>query len=163
MTNILIPTDLTAASLQLAERAIQGLQPRNANIILFHAFDLPYSEYDLLVPGRRKPYADAMNDSFRQACKQLKDQHLKAVQKVFFKYMEGSTARLFRNFIDANEVDLIVCPDDYQFVPIHKTSIDPRPLFRKSGVRVVRDLAVPRKPVIVEMPVVNIPSLVATN
>lgn len=42
MTNILIPTDLSAASLQLAEKAIRALEPRNANIILFHAFDLPY-------------------------------------------------------------------------------------------------------------------------
>jgi hypothetical protein len=144
MTNILIPTDLSAASLQLAEKTILALEPRNANFMLFHAFALP-AEFDLLEPGgRRKPYADAMNDDFRHACKQLKDQYQKAVHKIFFKYMEGSTTRLFRNFVDANEIDLIICPDDYTFKPIHALSIDPRPLFSKSGVRVVREL-VPRK------------------
>lgn len=163
MTNILIPTDLTAASLQLAERAIQVLEPRNANIILFHAFDLPYSEFELLVPGRRKPYADAMNDGFRQACKQLKDQNLKAVQKVFFKYMEGGTSRLFRNFVDSNEIDLIVCPDDYCFTKIHSLSVDPRPMFRKSGIRVIRELVPRRKEVIVQVPIINVEALVVTN
>lgn len=148
MTTILVPTDLSAASLQLAEKAIQALQPRNANFLLFHAFDLPSSEFDLLMTtDRRKPYAAAINDGFRQACKQLKDQNLKAVQKVFFKYMEGSSSRLFRNFVDANEVDLIVCPDDYCFNAIHPLSVDPRPLFRKSGIRVVRELVV-REPVL---------------
>ena len=143
MTTILIPTDLSAASLQLAEKTIQALQPRNANFLLFHAFDLPSSEFDLLMTAdRRRPYADAMNDAFRQACKQLKEQNLKAVQKVFFKYMEGSTSRSFRNFVDANEVDLIICPDDYSFNPIHPLSVDPRPLFRKCGIRVVRELVV---------------------
>lgn len=123
----------------------------------------PITEFELLDASRRKPYADAMNDAFRQACKQLKDQNLKAVQKVFFKYMEGGTARLFRNFVDANEIDLIVCPDDYTFTKIHPLSVDPRPLFRKSGVRVVRELTPRRKEVVVNVSAVNIPAMVATN
>jgi len=168
MTNILIPTDLTAESLQLAERALSALEPRNANIILFHVFDLPSSAFDLLVPGRRKPYADAMNDSFRQACKQLKEQHLKAVQKVYFKYLEGNSSRLFRNFVDANEIDMIICPDDFNFHPIHPLSVDPRPLIRKSGIRVVRNLSARREdvitnPVRIMNPVVRESEFMAAN
>ncbi len=144
MTNILIPTDFTAASLQLAEQAIQALEVRGCNIILFHAFELPTSEFELLAPGRRKPYADLMTDGFRQACKQLKDQYPRAIQKICFKFMEGSGTPLFRNFADANDIDIIVCPDHYQYVSIHKLSVDPRPLFKKSGIKVIREFS-PRK------------------
>ncbi len=150
MTNILIPSNLSPASLSLAEKAIQCLEPRNANIILFHAFEFPYSEFELLRPGRKMPYADAMNDEFRQACKQLKDQNLKAVQGVFFKFIEGGSARMFRNFVDANEIDLIVCPDEYIYTPINKLSVDPRPLFRKAGIPVVRELPVQKNRVVIE-------------
>jgi len=139
MTNILIPTDFTASSLQLAVQAIQSLDARNANIILFHAFEMPSSEFELLAPHRQKPYAGLFTDTFRQECKQLKDQYPKAIQKICFKCMEGSGAGLFRNFIDANEIDLIYCPDHYQYKPIHKLSVDPRPLFKKSGIRVLRE------------------------
>jgi hypothetical protein len=145
MTNILIPSNLSAESLQLAEKAIKYLQPVNANILLFHAFEMPDSAFDLLVPGRSKPYADAMNDGFRYACRQLKTENQKAVQKVCFKYLEGNSNRLFRNFIDANEIDVIICPDDYVFTAIHKLSVDPRPLFKKSGIRVIRELSLHEK------------------
>ena len=145
MTNILIPTDFTAASLQLAEQTVKAFDTRNANIILFHAFELPASEFDLLVPGRRKPYAELMTDEFRHACKQFKSKYPQAVQIISFRFMEGNSAPLFRNFVDANEIDLIVCPDHYQYVPVHKLSADPRPLFRKSGIKVIREFSRPQK------------------
>lgn len=138
MTNILIPTDFTTASLQLAVQAIQALDSKNTGIILFHAFEMPSSEFELLAPNRPKPYAGQFTDAFRQECKQLKDQYPEAIQKICFKWMEGSGAGLFRNFIDANEIDVIYCPDHYQYKPIHKLSVDPRPLFKKSGIRVLR-------------------------
>lgn len=163
MINMLIPTDFSAASLQLAEQAIQSLETRTVNIILFHAFELPSSEFELLAPARKKPYADLVTDHFRQACKQLKDQYPKAVQKICFKFMEGSGAPLFRNFADANEIDLIVCPDHYQYISIHKLSVDPRPLFKKSGIKVIRDFSQRRKQVVYETLEVAAPVLLATN
>lgn len=155
MTNILIPTDFTAASLKLAEQALQALEAKNATIVLFHAFELPTSEYELLAPGRQKPYATLVTDSFRQLCKQFKDQNAKSVSKICFKFMEGSTAPLFRNFVDANEIDLIVCPDHYPYAPVHKLSVDPRPLFKKSGIKVIREFGQRKKEVLykeMEMP-----------
>jgi len=140
MTNIIIPTDFNAASFQLAEQALQALEGRSVNIILFHAFELPTSEFDLLMSGRKKPYQDLLTESFRQSCKQLKDQYPKTVQKICFKFMDGSSAALFRNFVDANEVDLIICPEHYRFIPAHKLSVDPRPLFKKSGITVIQEL-----------------------
>lgn len=163
MTNILIPTDFTAASLQLAEQAVQAFDIRNATIVLFHAFELPASEFDLLIPGRKKPYTDLVTDDFRQACKQFKEQYPKAVQKICFKFMEGSSAPMFRNFVDANEVDLIVCPDYYQYISIHKLSVDPRPLFKKSGIKVIREFNRPQKNTYSEVSEIITPVFIATN
>lgn len=139
MTNILIPTDFSAGSIQLAEQALENLNVNSVNIVFFHLFELPYSEFELLDPCRKKPYADAMTDNFRQACKQLKEQHSKNIQKVCFKFLEGNSAPLFRNFADANEIDMIYCPEHYVFKPVHKLSADPRPVFKKSGVNIIRE------------------------
>lgn len=137
MTNVLIPTDFSVASLQMAGQAINALDLKNANIILFHAFNTPSLGIEML-GASRKPYADLFNDIFRHNCKLFREQHPKAVQKIFIKFMNGDSPALFRNFIDANEIDLIYCPEDYQFVPVHNLSVDPRPLFKKCGIEVVR-------------------------
>ena len=163
MTNILIPTDFTAATLQLAEQAVLALETKNATIILFHAFELPTSEYELLAPGRSKPYANLVTDNFRQLCKQFKDQHSKAVNKICFKFMEGSSAPMFRNFVDANEIDLIVCPDHYQYTSVHKQSVDPTPLFKKSGIRVLRELGKRKRETIYQAMEMPLQVAMATN
>jgi hypothetical protein len=141
MTNILIPTDFTSASVKMAEKALAAVNVNNVNIVFFHLFELPFSEFELLDPNRKKPYADVMTDAFRQQCKQLKEQHPKTINKVCFKFLEGNSAPLFRNFVDANEIDMIYCPDYYSFVPVHKLSADPVKVFKKSGVHIIRELA----------------------
>lgn len=140
MKHILIPTDFSIQSLQLAEQAVSSLPATKLNITLFHAFQLPYSEFELLLRDRKKPYTDLLTDNFRQACKQLKDKHSKKIQKISFNFLEGSTAALFRHFADANEIDLIFLPQHYHFKPVHKLSVDPVPLFKKSGVKIINEL-----------------------
>lgn len=137
MTNILIPTDFSTASVAMAHQALQEVNVNGVNIVFFHLFELPSSEFELLDPFRRKPYATAFTDSFRQACKQLKEQYPKAIQKVCFKFLEGNSAPLFRNFVDANEIDLIYCPEHFVYTPVDKMSVDPRPVFKKSGVTII--------------------------
>ncbi|MFT3932445.1 MAG: universal stress protein [Chitinophagaceae bacterium] len=163
MTNILIPTDFSPASLHLAEQAILALEGSRLNIVLFHAFELPDSAFDLVGPSRKKPYYDLLTDAFRQSCKQLKEQHTRTVQKIGFKCMEGNSASLFRNFVDANDIDIIICPVYYEFVPVHKQSIDPRPFFKKSGVRILSDLNPRRKEIIVRSTKTAEEKLVASN
>lgn len=137
MINILIPTDFTSHTLQLADQAVNSLEVKNVNIILFHAFAQPSSEFDLLNPSRKKPYSDVVSEDMRQACKQFKEKYSKEVNKICFKFMEGETLPLFRNFIDANEIDFIFCPDTYHFTAINKSSINPIPLFKKCGVKLI--------------------------
>lgn len=143
MTNILIPTDFSPASVKLAEQALQAVNVNTVNIVFFHLFELPYSEFELLDPSRQKPYAHVMTDSFRQSCKQLKEQYPRSIQKICFKFLEGNSTPLFRNFVEANEIDMIYCPDHYQYRPVHKLSVDPRKVFSKCGINIIREQSAP--------------------
>lgn len=138
MANILVPTDFTPASLRWAEEAIRKTGEISANIFLFHAFELPSNEFDLLGSTFKDPYAEMVNEPFRQACKQLKDEYPRQVNKIFTRCMNGNTRAVFRNFAEANDIDLIYYPVDFIFSPVHHRSVDPLPLFIKSGVPLLK-------------------------
>ena len=138
MTNILVPTDFTPASLQIAEGALKNGSYEKCNLVLFHAFDFPSSPYDLLGAPYPDPSCELMTEPFRQACRQLKDDYGKSVNKIIVRCMTGNTRALFRNFAEANDIDLIYCPEDYFFKPAHARSVDPLYLFKKCGIPVIK-------------------------
>jgi len=128
MNNLLIPTDFTTSSVQLATKAVRTLKERT-NIVFFHAFELPYFYNDTL--SSQPPYVGLMNDRLRQACRQLKDQFPDLIGTITFRFMRGNTNALFRNFIEANNITMIVCPVDYFHKKVHEDSINPTPFFRR--------------------------------
>ena len=147
MTNILVPTDFTPASLKLAENALNSGNYGKCNLVLFHAFEMPSSPFDLLGAYHRDPSSELMTENFRQACKQLKDDYAKQVNKILVRSMAGNTRAVFRNFVEANDIDLIYCPEDYSFQAVHPRSIDPCYLFRKSAVPVINSVVQKKEPV----------------
>lgn len=140
MTNILIPADFTPASLDIAEQALREQTTGSINIILFHAFELPFSEFDMLGSDYKEPARELMNETFRQACRQLKNDYPKQLGRINVSCMNGNTNALFRNFAEANEIDLIYCPDSYTYRKIHARSLDPKNFFKKSGIPVVKQM-----------------------
>ena len=144
MRNVLIPTDYSLASLELVEKTVQSLQHQNLNIILFHAFEIPYFDADMNGSNAAKPpYRDMVTDAFRNGCKRLKDQYPKAIQSILLRHLYGNTAAVFHNFADANEIDLIVFPERFVFTPVHPQSVNPATMFRKSGVPILKTFTVP--------------------
>jgi hypothetical protein len=141
MKNILIPTDFSPSSLRLVEAALKTEGYNRCNVILFHAFDLPSNPFDMLRNGAKDPAATLLTEEFRLACKQLKDEYGRQVGKIVIKTMQGSTRSLFRHFLDANDIDLIFCPDTYLYSKVHERSLDPLPFFGKCGVPVIRKSA----------------------
>lgn len=139
MTNLLVPTDFTSASLKMAENALRSGNYEKCNVILFHAFELSSWPMDLLF-NHRDPSGELMTESFRQACKQLKDEYGNQVNKIMVRCMTGSTRVLFRNWAEANDIDLIYCPEDYFFKPVHARSVDPIYLFKKCSIPVVKNI-----------------------
>lgn len=134
MTNLLIPTDCSVNSVKEVEQAVKSLAGRKVNIVLFHAFSMPVSSLDLITGAHKHPYNEVMNENFRQACKQLKDKYPQSIQKINFKYMLGDTLAVFRNFADANDIDMIHVPETYNYVKIHQRSLNPLSFFNKCGI-----------------------------
>lgn len=137
MTNILVPTDFTAASLKMAEKAVKTLN-RKVNIILFHAFEMPFYYQDMVRPDKQ-PWHELLNDGLRQACRQLKDQYPGLINKISFLNMQGNTPALFRNLAEANEIDIIVLPAGYTYSKIHPQSQNPVSFFKKSRLPLLQE------------------------
>lgn len=145
MRNVLIPTDYSLASLELVEKTVQSLRHQNLNIILFHAFEIPFFASDIVGNNGKLPYRDIVTDAFRNGCKRLKEQYPKAIQSILLRHLYGNTAAVFHNFCDANDIDLIVFPEHYVFTPVHPQSVNPAPLFRKAGVTLLRTFTPAKK------------------
>lgn len=147
MTNILVPTDFQPASLKLAEAAIKSGEYGKCAIVLFHAFALPSSPFDLLGSRTSNPASECVTEEFRQACKSLKDAYPKEISKVVIRCMQGDTRAVFRNFLEANDIDLVYCPDEAILSLPHSRSLNPIPFFAKCGVPLIK--AGRKKPVTV--------------
>ena len=57
---------------------------------------------------------------------------------------------LFKNFLDANDIDLIFCPDSYVYKKTHYRSIDPCFFFDKCGIPVIKTQERKKEPVYTE-------------
>lgn len=142
----MIPTDFSVASLELVDKAAQTLEGEPLNIILFHAFEIPFFVSDVFdLRGGKLPYAELVTEPFRNACKRVKLQHPKTIRSIVIRHQWGNTAAVFRNFVDANDIDLIVCPDHYVFQAVHTGSVNPVPFFKKAGVPLLKEFRPKKK------------------
>lgn len=148
----MIPTDFSVASLELADKTAQSLEGESLNIILFHAFEIPFFVSDVFDIRGKLPYADLVTEAFRNACKRVKLQHPKTIRSIVIRHQYGNTAAVFRNFVDANEIDLIVCPNFYVYQSVHSGSVNPVPLFQKGGVPLMKEFK-PKRKLVEEEPV----------
>lgn len=145
MKNILIPTNFDATSIRLATQVVQSLNEK-VNVVFFHAFEPAYYFTDLY--RQENPINSLITDAHRQSCKQFKERYAELVGSVNFLSMRGNTTSLFRNFMEANQIDMIACPNGYAFVKVHKDSINPLSFFKRSRLPLLQQLIQPREVVI---------------
>ncbi len=139
MTNVLIPTDFTAQSLELASKAALRL-PGKLNIFLFHTFDMPDNLIDAMHMNGIKNHNNLITEELRLKCRQLKADHAN-ISSVCFRLIFGNTVAVFRNFAEANDIDVIIYPNGYKHVFVVRESVNPERMFLKSGIKVIRDLS----------------------
>jgi hypothetical protein len=144
MRNVLIPTNFSMATFDLVEKTLQSMGEQPVNIILFHAFQMPFFVSDM-IRNKKQPYHDLLTDAFRNSCKHIKQQYPKQLQSITFKHLYGNTPAVFRNFVDANDIDLIVYPEQYEFQQVHADSVNPDKMFKKCGLPLLRQLMPKRK------------------
>jgi hypothetical protein len=138
MRNVLIPTDITLHSLELVSFAARAI-PDRINAVLFHAFDMPDSLLDAMIRSHNGGFNSLITEEIRVKCKRLKAAHSN-ISNISFKYMYGTTKAAFRNYVEANKIDMIVLPDGYSFVPVVRDSVNMIKIMQQSGIEILSDL-----------------------
>lgn len=137
MKNILIPTNFNPASFKLVGQALTTVNEK-VNIVFFHAFQQPFFYTDFIRDDDSPKLL--VTDSLRQQCRQLKEKFPELIGTITFELMRGNSNALFRNIIEANKIDLIICPKHYTYVKMHKDSINPLPFFEHCKTVVLQNL-----------------------
>lgn len=142
MKNVLIPTDFSLRSLDMISQTAETLSSEKLNIILFHVFNMPTDILDLMFLGKESYAADLITEPFRKECRKVKQQYSYNISSISFKHFYGNNMAVFNNFLEANKIDLIVCPDDTVISRPHKQSADPIKLIHKSSLPVIKQFRV---------------------
>ncbi len=137
MKNVLIPTDFTLNSLDYVAIAAKSV-PFKCSIFLFHAFDMPQSLMDAIHKSGLKSHHKLVTEELRLKCKKIKSENSNIVD-ICFKTMYGTTVNAFRNYAEANDIDLIFLPADFEFKAIVRDSVDPTHMFEKAGLSIIRE------------------------
>ncbi|MBL7691959.1 MAG: hypothetical protein JNM41_10225 [Flavipsychrobacter sp.] len=132
MNTILIPTDFTVGSLEIMNTLARGTDNK-LNFILFHAFDMPGSLVEAMSRAGINSHNKLITENLRLACKRIKANN-NNIANISFRNMYGTTIAAFKNYAEANAIDMIALPPDFRFVHITRESVDPTRMFKKSGL-----------------------------
>jgi hypothetical protein len=131
--NVLIPTDFTVHSLDLIVAAARQFEGEQLNITLLHALSMPDSIMDLMFLSRNNDRYKLITKEFENACTIVKNRYASVIQRITVRFMHGSTRAVFRNFVEASQADVLICPVDYSFQKASVDSIDISKLFKYAG------------------------------
>ncbi|RFZ85948.1 hypothetical protein DYU05_10290 [Mucilaginibacter terrenus] len=137
MKTILIPTDYQPDALKCIQGITNQVRGEGINLVFVHMFKLSDSENDLLMLSRRSREYERVSDEFYKQLRDIRAQNPQ-IYNVKLEFLYGSTLGMFRNFLDANEVDMILESESCSFGAIHKSSINPDVLVQKSGLPVLK-------------------------
>lgn len=124
MKNIIIPTDFTVHSLDTIVATVEKYKAEQLHILLMHGLSMPDSITELMLFSRNNDRYKLITKEFEDACKIIKNRYASVIQSITLRFMHGNTRHVFRNFLLANHIDLIVYPADYTLQKACDSSID---------------------------------------
>jgi hypothetical protein len=137
MKNILIPTDFNVNSLTCIKDLCRQYEDSRIQLTFIHLFKISDSITDLLMLSRRNKEYDFVSDEFYQACESLKARFPQLVSvKVDFFY--GSTLGMFRNYLEAHDIDGVLDLKNCSLQPLNKMSVNPEGLIQRCGLDVIK-------------------------
>ena len=137
MKTLLIPTDFNLASLNCIPGLIQRYSPQKVEIILVHMMKVTDNIGELLMLSRRSSEYRHISEDFYKACYKLKQQYTGNINNIRIEFFYGSTVAVFKNFLEANEVDAIVMFENYDYQMLNKNSTPPALLANRSGYELI--------------------------
>lgn len=136
MKTILIPTDYQASSLESVRDVCEILQDDEIKLVFVHMFKLSDSIGEMLMLSKRSREYEKVSDDFYKGCVALRNEYA-CVKGIKIDFMYGSTMSMFRSFLEDNKIDMVLDAKCCSYSAIHKTSIDPTILVKKSGLPLI--------------------------
>lgn len=136
-TNILIPTDFSLASLTAVNNLLQKQPDQKFNIVMVHFMQLSDSISELLMLSRRATEYQHVNSDFEQHINVLRSQRKDQLITLGYEFFYGSTVAVFKNYLEAKEIDSIGMLHGHIYKKLTNYSIDPAILVQKSNYPVI--------------------------
>ncbi|HVI47216.1 MAG TPA: hypothetical protein VM802_20225 [Chitinophaga sp.] len=131
MKNILIPTDFSIRSLGYVHSVIAMHPHEQVNIIFMHALEMPDSLFDLITFTRNSRHIDLITADFKDGYEIIRNKYSSAIKQLKVEFFHGNTRMAFRNFLLAQNIDVIMLPEDHDYNAPSARSYNPEKLIRK--------------------------------
>ena len=149
-TNILIPTDFSLASLNAIIGLVKKHPEERFNISLVHFFKLSDSESELLMLARRSREYTHISQEFEDQLNDIRKNFPQQIERVHAEFFYGNTVAIFKNYLEARNIETIVCLDCHNYNQLTKNSLDPQMLVKRSGCKLINITQAPARPQIDE-------------
>jgi hypothetical protein len=114
MKNILLPTDLTLASLYPIHEICRNQKGEPCNIYVVHTLNMPTGIADLLFIRQRKPY-EMVPDQFSEALEMLRRKYASVLQLLSFEFLWSNTRLYLRQFMESRNIGSICLLEDHPY------------------------------------------------
>jgi len=138
MKTVLIPTDYRIASLSYIPQLLSKLYPEEVEVVMVHMMGVTDCVRELLMLSRRSAEYKHITDDFYEAVIKLKQENEGQLKNIRLEFFYGNTTTVFKNFIDANDIDAVLMLEDYEYAKLNKTSIDPVEMIDRCGKKISR-------------------------
>ncbi|MDP2160742.1 MAG: hypothetical protein Q8K02_09685 [Flavobacterium sp.] len=134
---ILLQTDFTIESLNVLKTALAQSNPDdNFDIILLHGVHLSDSIRDLLFFSKQKILNQLVSEEFEQACFVIRNKYASKINAIRKDIFTGFTQSAFNSYTEANQIDAIYLPANFQWNFNKQKSFDLIPFINKSKLKI---------------------------
>jgi hypothetical protein len=133
---ILIPTDFTVESLNLAKIALQNNSGtlEKLRIILVYGQWASSSTTELLFYSKGTVIKKLDNSEFTNSCKMLQAKYELIIEQMSIDIFSGNNQNAFENYLEANQVTEAYISPNYKFKLKNNSSFNLTPFFFKSKI-----------------------------
>jgi len=136
MKTVLIPTDYRIESLQYIPHLLSKFYPEEVDVIMVHMMSVTDCERELMMLSRRSAEYKHISDDFYKACFALRKQYEGQLKNIRLEFFYGNTTTSFKNFMELNDIDVVLPLTDYDYKILTKASINPMDMIDRCGKKV---------------------------
>lgn len=136
MKNILLPTDLSVASLYPIHEICKSTGNGQCNIYLIHTLETP-TGLDLIFLKEKKLYKE-ISPAFREAIEMLREKYAAVINRLSFEFVFLHSKAYLRNYMEGRNIDAIYMLEEHDYNSGLKQSANVIPTLHKCNVPVIQ-------------------------